>query len=176
MGSDYASSAGFDSDVPLDESLNHKRKRLGRHRGHLKGSMEFRIVGKLLASVEYNETKKTLHVLVHKASGLGGERRENPDISAFVKICLIPNKKQKQKSSVVRGTKDPEFEENFTFTNLSVDELSGQKLKFKLYNSMVVRDEFLGEANIFLGSIETKEKEVYHMDLLKKKSKVIIYL
>lgn len=183
MGSDYASSAGFDSDVPLEESLNNssahisfKRKRLGRRRGsNLTGSMEFRIVGKLIASIEYNETEKTLHVLVHKASGLGGDRRENPDISAFVKLYLIPNKKQKQKSSVIRGTKDPEFEEHFSFTNLSVNELSGQKLKFKLYNSMVVRDEFLGEAIIFLGSIDTKEKEVYHLDLLKKKSKVIIF-
>ena len=176
LETDYASSAGFDSDVTLDESLNHsdpQRKRLAHHRGSNLTESAFRIVGKLLASIEYNETEKILHVLVHKACGLGGERRENPDISSFVKLYLIPGKKQKHKSTVIRGTKDPEFEEHFNFTHLSVDAFSGQKLKFKLYNSMVVRDEFLGEAVIFLGNIDTKEKEVYHLDLLKRKSKVI---
>ena len=183
MGSDCASSAAFDSDVPLDESLNKsshismKRKRLGRRRGsHLTGSMEFKIVGKLTASIEYSETERALNILIHKASGLGGDRKENPDISSFVKLFLIPNKKQKQKSSVIRGTKDPEFKEKFTFTNLPVDELSGQKLKLRLYNSMLVKDEFLGEANIFLGSINKEEKEVYHLHLLKKKSKVIFFI
>lgn len=134
--------------------------------------MDYKVVGEVLVSVQYKKQEHLLQVWIHKASGLGGDRRENPDVSSFAKLYIFPPKKQKQKTSVIRGTKDPEFEESFHFVNLQEDMLSGQKLIFKLYNASRVKDELLGEANIFLGSINKEEKEVYHLDLLKKKSKV----
>lgn len=183
MSADNLSEYGSDfggSSIALDESKSGSsniRRRFAQTR-NTNRSFEYKIVGNLIVSVEYKESDNKLTLWIHRASGLGGDRREDPEISSFVRMYLIPGKKQKQESSVIRGAKDPHYEETFTFNNIIPSELSAQKLRFKVYNSpsFSVKNELLGEGNIFLSTLKSDDKEVFHLDLLKKKSKVGSYL
>ena len=110
---------------------------------------------------------------IHRATNLGGDYRDQSEINSYIKLYLLPDKKQKQQTKVIRVTKDPCFEEMFSFAGLPLSELGRHKLSFKVLNSQLIKkDELLGESAIFLSSLKPNEKEVFNLDLVTKRSKV----
>lgn len=72
--------------------------------------------GKVKMSMRYDSKKEALKVTVHEASGLpGGDLPDPPD--PYVKLYLLPerSKKSKKKSSAIKDTVNPVYEENFDY-------------------------------------------------------------
>lgn len=92
---------------------------------------------------------RRLLVKVIKANGL----RERDGMSASDPYCVvtIDQPGQKHKTNIIRNTVNPFWDEHFLF------ELNNQssELRFEVYDrDRMLRDEFLGEAVIFLDSLE----------------------
>lgn len=70
--------------------------------------------GKIKLNLLYNQDKEELKVFIHEVSGLpGGDLPDPPDPQ--VKIYLMPGKKKKKKTDVVKDSVEPRFDEEFDF-------------------------------------------------------------
>lgn len=79
--------------------------------------------GKLRMTIRYDEEESELKVFVHEAKDLpGGYLPDPPD--PYVKLYLMPGKKKKKKTNVIKDTCSPRFDEEFDF-NIKLKELSG---------------------------------------------------
>lgn len=168
--------SGFtESEINLEDSFNSgtQKRRLGitRNSSIAAKKSAYRKTGKIIFSTEYSEDQKTFRIHVQQAMNLA-PRREESDVCTFVRLYLEPGKKQKQQTRVIRGTKEPVYEEMFKFINLEMSEFGHYKLKFKVYNSAILKNELLGEATLFLSSLDTTMKETFSLDLLLRKSEV----
>jgi len=150
----------------------------------MNGMKEYKLKGKLTVSTLFRAESKTLKVWIHNATGLGGERKEDPELysyvrelCSYVRVYLMHDKQQRQETTGARAATDPVFEEEFVFEEVHNDELGKYKLRFKMYNSIFSqKDELLGDANIFLSSLKRDQRETFTLDILKKKSKVSVII
>jgi len=82
------------------------------------GGLRHRAVGgrgKLKLNLLYDENREELKVFVHEALDLpGGDLPDPPDPQ--VKIYLMPGKKKKKKTEVVKDSVNPRFDEEFDFS------------------------------------------------------------
>ena len=173
---DCDSSNGVESDLTTNENASKQTttSKLARRRGsNMNPSKEYKLKGKLNVSTLFELESRNLTVWVHYATGLIGERKEHCDICSYIRLYLVYDKEQRQKTTVAIVETDPIFEEEFVFDQLDKEELEKYKLTFKIYNSIFSqKDELLGDANIFLSSLKKDVKETFTLDILKKKSKV----
>lgn len=164
--------------INLDDSFNSgqliTKRRLAVRRGSSSASNKpsYRKTGKIIFSTEYNEYQNILRIHVQQAVELA-QRHEESEMNTFVRLYLEPGKKQKQQTRVIRGNKEPVFEEMTKF-NVEKSEIGYHKVKLKVYNSckLSLKNELLGEANLFLSSLDTAMKETFSLDLLLRKSEV----
>jgi Ca2+-dependent lipid-binding protein len=71
--------------------------------------------GRVRLNLLYDEDKEELKVFVHEAAGLpGGDLPDPPDPQ--VKIYLMPGKKKKKKTEVVKDSVEPRYNEEFDFS------------------------------------------------------------
>ena len=146
------------------------RKRMAARRG--KDRRKFVKTGQLCFTTQYFPDKQKLEVMIKRASDLGKKLDRN-DMNPFLRLYLLPGKKQKQHTRVKRKTKDPYFNEKRSFYDLSQKDLVSHRLKFKVYNreSMSVNG-LLGETDITLSSLSLNEKQSFTVDLMLTKEQV----
>ena len=150
------------------------KKRLATRRGQEK--QRFTKVGKVCFNTQYYPDDRRLEVLILRAFDLG-KRKEHNYVNPFVRLYLLPGKRQKQHTRVQRRTKDPYFNDKRVFYELSESELVLNRLKLKVYSREAVKkNELLGEAEIALSSLNLTEKETYSLDLHMKKDEVRIVI
>lgn len=93
------------------------------------------------------KSKGVLHVHVKNAKSL-----PNMDTigytDGFVKMSLLPNRVKRKKTSVVNDDLNPIWNEKFTFTNMSLDELSTQQVL-----ELTVWDHDTLSSNDFIGCV-----------------------
>ncbi|XP_053611625.1 synaptotagmin-4 isoform X2 [Plodia interpunctella] len=101
-------------------------------------------LGDLHFRLRYENEKNALVVSVVSCQGLPGREPAGPD--PYVKLQLLPDKQHKVKTRVVRKTRCPVYDEDFTFYGLAPHQLTGITLHFVVLSfDRYSRDEIIGE-------------------------------
>ncbi|XP_033905819.3 C2 calcium-dependent domain-containing protein 4C-like [Acipenser ruthenus] len=114
--------------------------------------------GTLRLSAEYCQDNQRLRVRLVSAEGLYDSSVDPKSINCCVSMSLVPGKIQKQRSTVIRKSRNPIFNEDFFFDGISEHELCFRSLRMKVVNkgSSMKRDYALGECELPLTSILPK--------------------
>ncbi|KAL3865368.1 hypothetical protein ACJMK2_042760 [Sinanodonta woodiana] len=129
--------------------------------------------GELKFSFQYLAASKQLKVCLIRAENLGGENKTDLNTNSFAKLYLMPEKVQKQNGSVVKHTKNPNFNQEFYFQQLTLDELHNMVLRIKLFNKShnLKMAEFIGEVTIPLESYDLLQENRIWKDLETKEDR-----
>lgn len=113
--------------------------------------------GALRVSAEYCPENQRLRVRLISAEGLYSLSVDPKSINCSVSLSLMPGKVQKQRSTVIRKSRNPIFNEDFFFDGISEEDLSQWSLRFKVVNKMstMKRDYVLGNCDLPLTCIVT---------------------
>ncbi|CDQ63278.1 unnamed protein product [Oncorhynchus mykiss] len=113
--------------------------------------------GTLRLSAEYCPDNQRLRVRLISAEGLYTHSVDPKSINCSVSLSLVPGKVQKQRSTVIRKSRNPIFNEDFFFDAISEEDLCQRSLRFKIVNKMstMKRDYILGDVELPLTSIIT---------------------
>ncbi|KAM9753443.1 LOW QUALITY PROTEIN: C2 calcium-dependent domain-containing protein 4A [Menidia menidia] len=111
--------------------------------------------GNLRLSAEYCPDNQRLRVQLISAEGLYPLSVDPKLINCSVSLSLVPGKVQKQRSTVIRKSRNPIFNEDFFFDSISEEDLNQRSLRFKVVNKMstLKRDYLLGDCDLLLSSI-----------------------
>lgn len=126
---------------------------------HRERAMKERMVpigkGSLRLSSEYCPDNQRLRVRLISAEGLYPLSVDPKIINCSISLSLVPGKIQKQRSTVIRKSRNPIFNEDFFFDCISEDDLNQRSLRFKVVNKMstLKRDYILGSCDLSLSSI-----------------------
>ncbi|XP_030047828.1 C2 calcium-dependent domain-containing protein 4C-like [Microcaecilia unicolor] len=86
-------------------------------------------------SAEYDSCNTTLRVRVIAAQDLYDKSFKAKNVNCHVVMYLIPGKVQRQKSTIIKNSKNPIFNEDFFFDAVLTDDLKAMSLKIKVVNS-----------------------------------------
>lgn len=113
--------------------------------------------GSMRLLAEYCPDNLILRVRLISAEGLYPLSADPKIINCSVSLSLVPGKVQKQRSTVIRKSRNPIFNEDFFFDRISEEDLSHRSLRFKVVNKMstLKRDYLLGDCDLLLSSIIT---------------------
>lgn len=113
--------------------------------------------GSLRLSAEYCLENQRLRVRLISVEGLYPHSVDPKVINCSVSLSLVPGKLQKQRSTVIRKSRNPIFNEDFFFDGVSEDDVRQRALRFKVVNKMstLKRDYHLGICDLPLSSIVT---------------------
>ncbi|MEE6523225.1 hypothetical protein FKM82_022017 [Ascaphus truei] len=111
--------------------------------------------GVLRLSTEYRPENLRLRIRLISAEELYHWSVDPKNISCCVSLALVPGKKQKQRSTLIRRSSNPIFNEDFFFEGLAPQDLQQRTLKLKALNkgSGVKRDHVLGRSKLCLLSV-----------------------
>ncbi|XP_018408273.1 PREDICTED: C2 calcium-dependent domain-containing protein 4C-like [Nanorana parkeri] len=106
-------------------------------------------------STEYCDAAQRLRVRLISIEGLYNAHTDPKTINCFVALSITPGKQQKQRSTVIRRSRNPIFNEDFFFENLPQTKLQSCCLKIKTINKTfgMKRDCVLGQSELPLLSI-----------------------
>lgn len=79
-------------------------------------------LGQLMFKLRYVSEQNALGVTVVNCKGLPA-REQNATSDPYVKLKLLPDKQHQAKTRVLRNTRDPVYDEDFTFFGISKDQL-----------------------------------------------------
>uniref|UniRef100_A0A3Q3WIN7 C2 domain-containing protein n=1 Tax=Mola mola TaxID=94237 RepID=A0A3Q3WIN7_MOLML len=110
--------------------------------------------GDLLLSLEYRPGAEKLLVSVIAAQDVPDKARSGMD-SWQVHMVLLPTKKQRQKTSVQKGSL-PHFNETFRFSRLAASDLNKSAVRFRLYalGGRMLREQMMGEKVLRLDGLD----------------------
>lgn len=80
-------------------------------------------LGQLVFKLRYRSEQNALAVTVVKCKGLPARGQQNATCDPYVKLQLLPDKQQHVKTRVLRNTRDPVYDEDFTFFGISQSQL-----------------------------------------------------
>ncbi|XP_053128326.1 C2 calcium-dependent domain-containing protein 4C-like [Hemicordylus capensis] len=130
---------------PLD--LPCGRERLGRESTVLmdKG-------GLLRLSSEYCSENRRLRIRLISVEGLYEASLEPKNINCCITFSLMPGKIQKQRSTVIKKSRNPIFNEDFFFVGVCEDDLYNLSVRMKAVNKgcNMKRDQLLGDSEVCL--------------------------
>ncbi|XP_032902381.1 C2 calcium-dependent domain-containing protein 4C [Amblyraja radiata] len=131
--------------LPL--SLLHYQDRV--HKEH---TVRLNRGGAIRLAAEYDSTNARLRIRVITAEDLYDKTLDNKTINCCVILYLTPGKVQKQRSTIIKNSRNPIFNEDFFFDGLPLDEFKRAALKLKVVNkaSSLKRDAVLGEKELKL--------------------------
>uniref|UniRef100_A0A8D0L2L8 C2 calcium dependent domain containing 4D n=1 Tax=Sphenodon punctatus TaxID=8508 RepID=A0A8D0L2L8_SPHPU len=103
--------------------------------------------GRLRLCCEYLQAQGRLRIRLISAEGLYPPHCDPRHVSCCVAVQLQPGKAQRQRSTLVKRSRNPIFNEDFFFEGLPPEGLPGRGLRFKVLNkgAGVRRDAVLGE-------------------------------
>ncbi|XP_029727856.1 synaptotagmin-4 isoform X1 [Aedes albopictus] len=152
---------------------------------HLDGNeneTEYGKLGSIVFKLRYLADRSALVVSVVRCRGLPGKNHGSTtsDLTAlpggplcngngnvkqsatdpYVKLQLLPDKQHKVKTRVVRNTRNPVYDEDFTFYGLTLTELAGMSLHFVVLSfDRYSRDDVIGEVVCPLSGIDLQQIE-----------------
>ncbi|KAM4675556.1 C2 calcium-dependent domain-containing protein 4C-like isoform 1-T2 [Discoglossus pictus] len=111
--------------------------------------------GILRISAEYSLENLRLRIRLVSAEGLFQPTVDTKNINCYISLCLVPGKNQKQKSTLIRGSRNPIFNEDFFFVGLEPQDLMQKTLKLKAKNkaSGIWKENVLGKSKVQLLSV-----------------------
>ncbi|XP_037953825.1 synaptotagmin-4 [Teleopsis dalmanni] len=122
-------------------------------------------LGTIYFKLRYLAERNALMVSIIRCRGLpckgGGDipngvnGRTQAATDPYVKLQLLPEKQHKVKTRVVRNTRNPVYDEDFTFYGLNINDLQNMSLHFVILSfDRYSRDDVIGEVVCPLSSIE----------------------
>ncbi|XP_019842525.1 synaptotagmin-4 [Bos indicus] len=118
-------------------------------------------LGTLFFSLEYNFEKKAFVVNIKEARGLPAMDDQSMTSDPYIKMMILPEKKHKVKTRVLRKTLDPAFDETFTFYGIPYTQIQELALHFTVLSfDRFSRDDVIGEVLIPLAGIELTNGEM----------------
>ncbi|XP_022129305.1 synaptotagmin-4 [Pieris rapae] len=115
-------------------------------------------LGDLHFKLWYENVKSALVVSVVSCQNLPGREPAGPD--PYVKLQLLPEKQHKVKTRVVRKTRCPVYDEDFTFYGIAPHQLTGITLHFVVLSfDRYSRDEIIGEVVSPLSTLQLQSGE-----------------
>uniref|UniRef100_A0A8C4VXB1 C2 calcium dependent domain containing 4C n=1 Tax=Gopherus evgoodei TaxID=1825980 RepID=A0A8C4VXB1_9SAUR len=111
--------------------------------------------GSMRLTAEYDAANARLRVRVIAAEELFDKLCDTRSINCCVSLCLNPGKVQKQRSTIIKNSRNPVFNEDFFFDCLGAGNVKKMALKVKVVNkgSSLKRDTLLGERELPLTSL-----------------------
>lgn len=118
-------------------------------------------LGTLHFSLEYQPEKKAFIVHIKEAHGLTPTDEQSLTSDPYIKLTLLPEKKHRVKTRVLRKTLDPAFDETFSFYGISLARVSELSLHFMVLSfDRFSRDEVIGETLVPLTGIDLSEGRI----------------
>ncbi|NXP13884.1 C2C4C protein, partial [Thinocorus orbignyianus] len=111
--------------------------------------------GVLRLSAEYCSENERLRIRLISAEGLYDDSVEPKNINCCITFSLVPGKTQKQRSTVIKRSRNPIFNEDFFFDGIAEEELYSLSVRMKAMNKgySMKRDYTLGEQELSLMSM-----------------------
>ncbi|XP_012686229.1 synaptotagmin-4 [Clupea harengus] len=127
-------------------------------------------LGTLFFSLEYNFEKKAFMVHIKEAHGLSATDEQSLTSDPYIKLTLLPEKKHKVKTRVLRKTLDPAFDETFSFYGIPYGRVPELVLHFMVLSfDRFSRDEVIGETMVPLADVDLAEGRVLmSRDIIKR--------
>ncbi|XP_041740685.1 synaptotagmin-4 isoform X2 [Coregonus clupeaformis] len=127
-------------------------------------------LGTLHFSLEYNSEKKAFVVHIKEAQGLTPTDEQSLTSDPYIKLTLLPEKKHRVKTRVLRKTLDPAFDETFSFYGIPLVRVQELSLHFMVLSfDRFSRDEVIGETLVPLAGIDLTEGRVLmSREIIKK--------
>ncbi|XP_018425283.1 PREDICTED: synaptotagmin-4 [Nanorana parkeri] len=118
-------------------------------------------LGTLFFSLEYNFEKKAFVVNIKEARSLPAMDEQSMTSDPYIKMTILPEKKHKVKTRVLRKTLDPAFDETFTFYGIPYSQVQDLVLHFIILSfDRFSRDDVIGEVYFPLSGIELSDGRV----------------
>ncbi|KAM9805545.1 synaptotagmin-11b [Syngnathus typhle] len=128
-------------------------------------------LGAVSLTVDYNFPKKALVVTVVGARGLPAMDEEAGTSDPYVKMTVLPEKKHRVKTRVLRKTLDPLFDETFTFYGVAYSSLPELTLHFLVLSfDRFARDDVIGEALVPLKGVDPSTGRVHLSQRITKRN------
>jgi hypothetical protein len=150
------------SDYPVDDEIEASSPEKDDSMKE-KGEEETKVTkfGNLFFNVEYDKQKSALMVTVVRAVDLPAKDRNIGSSDPYVKLQLLPEKRHKVKTRVLRKTTSPVYDETFTFYGISFNQIQGITLHFVVLSfDRFSRDDIIGEVVCPLNGVDLSKNEV----------------
>ncbi|XP_023656923.1 synaptotagmin-11-like [Paramormyrops kingsleyae] len=132
---------------------------------------EDRPLGTLSLAVDYNFPKKALVVTIVGAQGLPAVDEQSGSSDPYVKMTILPEKKHRVKTRVMRKTLEPAFDETFTFYGVPYSSLPELVLHFLVLSfDRFSRDDVIGEAVVPLAGVDPSTGRILITQQICKRS------
>ncbi|XP_029309615.1 C2 calcium-dependent domain-containing protein 4C-like [Cottoperca gobio] len=111
--------------------------------------------GTLRLSTHYEPEAARLRVRVLTAEALYDRQTDLKSINCCVALYLNPGKQQKQRSTIIKNSRNPVFNEDFFFDSLPQAQVKSLAMKIKVVNkgTSLRRDVLLGEREVLLSEL-----------------------
>ncbi|XP_007641737.1 synaptotagmin-11 isoform X1 [Cricetulus griseus] len=128
------------------------------------------MLGSLTFSVDYNFPKKALVVTIQEAHGLPVMDDQTQGSDPYIKMTILPDKRHRVKTRVLRKTLDPVFDETFTFYGIPYSQLQDLVLHFLVLSfDRFSRDDVIGEVMVPLAGVDPSTGKVQlTRDIIKR--------
>lgn len=111
--------------------------------------------GSMRLAAEYDPSNARLRVRIITAENLYDKHCDARSINCCVALYLNPGKLQKQRSTIIKNSRNPVFNEDFFFDGLGAGNFKKMSLKVKVVNkgSSLKRDTLMGEKELLLKAL-----------------------
>uniref|UniRef100_A0A1B6CR94 C2 domain-containing protein n=1 Tax=Clastoptera arizonana TaxID=38151 RepID=A0A1B6CR94_9HEMI len=117
-------------------------------------------LGQLVFKIRYKQDKNILIVSVMKCKDLPAKDPNVGSSDPYVKLQLLPDKQHKVKTRVLRKTRNPVYDEDFTFYGININQLQSTTLHFVVLSfDRYSRDDIIGEVFCSLGTVDLSQVE-----------------
>uniref|UniRef100_T1HAW5 C2 domain-containing protein n=1 Tax=Rhodnius prolixus TaxID=13249 RepID=T1HAW5_RHOPR len=125
-------------------------------------------LGQLIFKLRYKKEKSTLVVSVVKCRDLPAKDPNVGSSDPYVKLQLLPEKQHKVKTRVLRKTRNPVYDEDFTFYGINQNQLQNITLHFVVLSfDRYSRDDIIGEVFCSLDTVDVTQAENQQLSLCR---------
>uniref|UniRef100_A0A667XHP3 Synaptotagmin XIa n=1 Tax=Myripristis murdjan TaxID=586833 RepID=A0A667XHP3_9TELE len=158
----------FSNSPPLERALPVRAdyccldSKTASHLTPVKASVQPTTMGTLVLAVDYNFPKKALVVTIVGAHGLPVMDELAGSSDPYVKMIILPEKKHRVKTRVLRKTLEPLFDETFTFYGIDYGSLPNLILYFLVLSfDRYAHDDVIGEVSVPLAGVDPRTGQVH---------------
>ncbi|XP_030767062.1 synaptotagmin-11 [Sitophilus oryzae] len=126
-------------------------------------------LGQLVFKLRYKHDKNALIVSVVRCKDLPAKDPNTGSSDPYVKLQLLPDKQHKVKTRVLRKTRNPVYDEDFTFYGIGFNQLPNITLHFVILSfDRYSRDDIIGEVFCALNNVDVAQIETQQMALCRE--------
>ncbi|KAG5888991.1 hypothetical protein JTB14_013296 [Gonioctena quinquepunctata] len=145
---------------PTKEEIEANEKNIQQNASYL---------GQLVFKLRYKNDKNALIVSVVRCRDLPAKDTNLGSSDPYVKLQLLPDKQHKVKTRVLRNTRNPVYDEDFTFYGIGFNQLPNITLHFVILSfDRYSRDDIIGEVFCALNTVDITQIETQQMAVCRE--------